>query len=208
MPIESVASPPFPYNAAIDTYRVPDIYAFWEANQPSVVPPNWETFYEDEHFHLLYSGHIQHNTKYTLDIEKGCHYYGRPVPVLNYCLDDISIIDIGGLYFIYAGEDSYDHGLLIARPEFTLEQVAEHISNRRLREVSAGYLKPVFGQWAPTTHFYCTWVWEMYCSGRNRWRELLERGGRVDPELLADDTLLAAVITPSSWKKHQPHQRR
>ncbi|KAK7684379.1 hypothetical protein QCA50_012326 [Cerrena zonata] len=206
-PIPSIACPPFPYNQYLTKYD--KLYAFWRSHRPLNIPHNWSTDFKDEEYVELYSSHISLHTAFSLDIERAAHYYGRPIPLFMHNAMDTAIISIGGLLFIWAGEDSWSNGLTIAKPNLTLPQVVDLLNSHRLRDVSAVHVAKVDAQTVSLSAFRWVWLWEVYSFRRNRWRELARRGGRVEDDRLDDEEIVRCVrIPPSTWKKYNSSQAR
>ena len=132
-------------------------------------------------------------------VEEGCHYYGRPVALYEHKREDIAIVDIGGLLFVWMGEDMHHSGLMVTHPHLSLQQVSEAMRDCRIDLVSAGNVRDrmVIGQTMRSSSFRAIWIWELYHTERNRWKELSQRGGRVHEDLLDDQGRLTRLR--SGW---------
>lgn len=141
---------------------------------------------------FLFSGHIYQGLQYSVHLAEGCHYYGRPVALFEHMREEISIVDIGGLLFIWASEDWPQNGLMLARPELSLETVLELMAGCQIDAVSIGNVedKKVIGQTFRSLSLYLTWLWELFDTGHNRWVDMADRGGRVHNDLLDTEQLI------------------
>lgn len=99
-----------------------------------------------------------------------------------------------------------ENGLTIAHPDLTLQQVIEAINSFQFDRVFAGRVENVIGQALRSMCFNLTWMWELHHSHRNRWRELYERGGRVNQELLNEEQHLNDIHNGlAPWTASQEH---
>lgn len=145
---------------------------------------------EDEYVEWpdYFSGHIHDDHKFSLEVEHASHYYGRPIPLLRSSMDDSIILNIGGLLFLWFRELQLD-GLLLVDPDVPLLQVAHIVAHGDYRSIIVGHVEKVRGQTMRSSAIHLSWAVESLKLGRNRWRELAERGGRVDAELLEEEII-------------------
>ena len=95
------------------------------------------------------------------------------------------IINIGGLLFLYHNELCEEYGLVLMKSEVMFDEAVRTPGGSNI------VCWPKRGE-ALRTRFPFRWQKEVLKTGRNRWKEMAERGGRVHPDLL-DDNLIAEI---------------
>ena len=104
------------------------------------------------------------------------------------CGLDVTIINIGGLLFLYHNELCETYGLILMKPEVTFDEAVRTPWESNI----VCWSKRAEALRTRIEVFPFRWQREVLKTGRNRWKEMAERGGRVHPDLL-DDNLIAEI---------------
>lgn len=80
---------------------------------------------------------------------------------------DLTILDIGGLLFLWNWEACYDRGLAVIDPDLTLGEVFKLVLNGPPGKVVRFYPEQPVGELMRYYGINQTWLWEMQHKGCN-----------------------------------------
>ncbi|CAL1699380.1 unnamed protein product [Somion occarium] len=184
-PVHCVFAPPFPYCGG-DLYDEHKEYLFelWREHEPENIPEGWDTDWELWGGWVCFVNGFQFAGIASL-LENAYHYYGQVIPLLQRPYDYL-IFEAGGFLFVLR-----EHGLVpyIAYELIAPEELATMIdANDGLASAPVTRIPKL----DDTRHLELgntqrRWEYEREHQKRNRWQELVDRGGKVHWSLLAKD---------------------
>ena len=191
------AANPFPYSSVDPAQRVDGsseglAEPQWHAARPPNVPPHWTTLFFRDYPKRPWESWVPFGPVYDnmpWELERTAHYLGAISPLLFNERDWVMIFAAGGLMFVhYLDLDS----IYVMDHRASIGGIARAVDQGRIEDVC---VETVFEGDLPCsaeTYRYLTmWRTEKTSSGRNRWRELKQRGGDVDPAWLDDGCCIA-----------------
>ncbi|CAL1699394.1 unnamed protein product [Somion occarium] len=184
-PVHCVPAPPFPYCGG-DLYDEHKEYLFelWREYEPENIPEGWDTDWELWGEWVCFVNGFQFDGIASL-LENTYYYYGQVVPLLQRP-DEYLIFEAGGLLFVLREQRLVPY---VAYELIAPEQLAIMIdANDGLGSIPVTRIPKL----DDTRHIelgnsVSRWEYERKHQKRNRWQELVDRGGKVHWSLLAKD---------------------
>ncbi|OBZ70873.1 hypothetical protein A0H81_09141 [Grifola frondosa] len=169
--VPSHPAPPFPYSGPYLTSSEMkrELIEIWKSEAPDHIADGWNTDWEYCDRWTIFTGSVG---SYAWLFERAHHFLGQPVPLLQN--EDLILFKAGGLLFLWVTDADELH---VVDPGTTLDDMVvliDHGGNLPLIQSSFVHFKYREG-W-----HYELWDWEVQVVGRNRWKELKDRGGEVD----------------------------
>ena len=153
--------------------------------QPTAPRRGWDTDIfvspEDDEFPeaATWTIYVTLVTEWGWLVEHGLHFYGTFIPIVRRREPDYFIFRVGSLLIV---EDEWEEEFHVLDTTNVYEamDIVDSGSNF-LRHVSLGCHKMDRTVENESSRFLGMWQMEWMDRGRNRWQELKDRGGEVDP---------------------------
>ena len=123
------------------------------------------------------------------EMEIQAHYYGTPSLLLYSDHEYAAIFKMGGLLFVvFESGDT----LFVARHGVSATQLALAINNQNYGPLLHHGVSSDDPRTTESYRYFILWQWEKHKLGRDRWAELRDRDGEVDPGWLRPHLLVDA----------------